>query len=634
MAKGLEYAISLIDRSFGNGIRKAKQQTQGMDDAVGKMNTRIGKTKGIGNSSFGSLMSVAKKATVILGGVFALSSAIAFGKEVTNLTAQFEGYTNAIEFASGDEANKNFEFLDNTIKNLNLDVGASYKGFQTLTGSMKGTKLQGQGVRDIFEGVATAATVMNLSGEQAEGAFLALSQMASKGKVQAEELRGQLGERIPGALKIAADAMGVTQIQFNELLDSGKIYADDFLPKFSKQLKETFESGLPKAANSMQSAINKKNNALLSFKRNFGEAFRPVLIEVLSVGSRLFGFLGELLQHLDPIKTAFKGVYNALQPLIQSYADAMAPLEGLTKSGNKAEMIMIAIGRAIEGVTPLIRFIAEIFGFLNQQVNKVRNALWEHVQAMNESGAAGEFLANVMDTLKYIWEAIQPAVSAVFDIIVALVPLLFMQMKVIMDVVNALFAWGKKTEWVQRLLNALLGSVRSIFGNIRDIVVNSLGSVSDLMVGVFTMDVSKIKSGLKKALDAQLGVAKQMFAGADGAMKGWNEELEAPIDKNVKVVVEQKRKNAPAGMRDYLASLDGSKELDPLKKDTPTATTGNSIAGSGGGNTKHSTFNIQSFVKEMTIKVETLKESPQDIKRMMNQVFNEWVSDLELRADV
>jgi tape measure domain-containing protein len=64
--------------------------------------------------------------------------------------------------------------------------------------------------------------------------------MASKGKVSAEELRGQLGERIPGALGIAARAMGMTQAQFNEMLDSGKIMAEDFLPKFSKRIKKHF----------------------------------------------------------------------------------------------------------------------------------------------------------------------------------------------------------------------------------------------------------------------------------------------------------------------------------------------------------------------------------------------------------
>ena len=41
---------------------------------------------------------------------------------------------------------------------------------------------------------------MGLSADQTSGVLLALQQMISKGTVQAEELRGQLGERLPGAL--------------------------------------------------------------------------------------------------------------------------------------------------------------------------------------------------------------------------------------------------------------------------------------------------------------------------------------------------------------------------------------------------------------------------------------------------
>lgn len=53
-----------------------------------------------------------------------------------------------------------------------------------------------------------AGSALALSKDQMDGVFLALGQMISKGKVQAEELRGQLGERLPGAFDMAAKAMG------------------------------------------------------------------------------------------------------------------------------------------------------------------------------------------------------------------------------------------------------------------------------------------------------------------------------------------------------------------------------------------------------------------------------------------
>jgi len=42
--------------------------------------------------------------------------------------------------------------------------------------------------------------------------------MASKGVVSMEELRGQLGEALPGALQAAASGMGVTTVDLIKLV--------------------------------------------------------------------------------------------------------------------------------------------------------------------------------------------------------------------------------------------------------------------------------------------------------------------------------------------------------------------------------------------------------------------------------
>ena len=84
--------------------------------------------------------------------------------------------------------------------NLN-SLTDSYTKFFVAT---KGTNLEGAETRRIFDSVSKSAAVMALSAEDTEGALKALGQMISKGKVQAEELRGQLGDRLPGAFAIMA----------------------------------------------------------------------------------------------------------------------------------------------------------------------------------------------------------------------------------------------------------------------------------------------------------------------------------------------------------------------------------------------------------------------------------------------
>lgn len=104
----------------------------------------------------------------------------------------------------------------------------------------KDTGISGKEISDAFTAVAASSAKLQLGSEQTQGIFRALEQMMSKGTVQAEELRGQLGDRLPGAFQIAARAMGVTTIQLGEMMKKGQVLTRDFLPKFTQELKRTF----------------------------------------------------------------------------------------------------------------------------------------------------------------------------------------------------------------------------------------------------------------------------------------------------------------------------------------------------------------------------------------------------------
>lgn len=628
----LQYALDLMDRSFSNGIGRAKTETRGLDIAVKNTNQNIGKLKGTGQSTFGGLAQYAKSAGIAILAALSIGALIGFGKEVTSVTAKFEGLENSIRFASGQEGAKNMEFLDGTIKRLNLNMDSSYKGFQTLTGSLKGTALEGQATRDIFEGVGIAASVMNLSAEQSEGAFLALSQMASKGVVSSEELRGQLGERLPGAMGIAAKAMGVTQAKLGEMLQKGEVMATDFLPKFSRELKKTFEGGLPAAMNSMQSAINKQENALTQFKLKTGETFRPLIIGVLEAGNYLFGFLGDMMNYTQPVKDALTGVAVAFQPVVDAIKN-----NGFIKFSddtNFAKMAMESIAGVIVFLTPLLELIGKIIGGVETAINYVRKALYENITAMAETGNVGQALTNVLSVLTWVWELISPAIKYVGEILGVVIGIVFQAIDALIGISNAVFEWGKKITWIQRLLNAWSAAVQSVFKSIRDMAVNYLGGVGDLLVGIFTLDVDRIKLGLSKGFNAVKDTVKLIPNEMKAAYNGWNKELEKPISKNVKITTKTKDAGVtpPGGLVPGAKTPPGLASASDDKKDKKKK---NSLSGSGSGvgDGKHNTFNIQSFVKDLHIHVTNMKESPQEIKAIINQIFNEAIADIELRAN-
>lgn len=609
---GLQYAIDLVDRTFGKTIAKARAHTKGLDNAVGSTNTRISKTGKLGAQNFGGLSKWAKRAALSVATVFATGQLFAFGNEITSLEAKFEGFENAIRFASGDDADQNLQFLDARIKDLNLDVGASYKGFQTLAGSLKGTKLEGQGLRDIFDGVSIAATTMNLSSEQSEGAFLALSQMASKGKVQAEELRGQLGERIPGALKIAADAMNVTQEELNKMLEDGKVYAEDFLPKFAKELKKTFESGLPAAAKSMQASINKKNNAILSFKRNTAQLFRPLIIEIQNSVPKILGYIQKLLPKLFTLKDGVLRIINAFKPLTSVLFSVGESMGGTTSAiqwlqgamENVADVIeIIATGlgtliKWLQPIAPLIKGIAIVWGVLNV------------VMALNP------ILATVL------------AISALIGIVT------IAYNKVGRFRGGVLAAWEIIKGFGRAIKIALIDRFKEF--------LHGLTGVATAIKHLFDGELSKATEAGNKALGNLLGndTKEKLIENAKKTAKLTGEAYRKGVieaSKNVKLatlntpkisVKTNKGLSEKNGIFSFLPNANNT-ESTTNKKTNNKLATASSV--SAGGNSKNQTITIHKFVENIVFKMESGKVDTEDIKRKLQDAFLEITADFEKR---
>jgi len=226
-------------------------------------------------SSVSSISSEWKKAAATIGTFFSVYQAAAFAKDVISTQVAFEGMTVAMNSALGSSkaSADSMVFLREESQRLGLSLEDQVKGYVKIAAAAKGTALEGKPVKEIFTAIAEASTALKLSGEETQGALLAISQMMSKGKVSAEELRGQLGERLPGAFQVAAKAMGVTTAELDKMLQEGKLTAEDFLPKFSKALREHYSDALASASQSTSANINRMKTAIFDFKVSLGEAF-------------------------------------------------------------------------------------------------------------------------------------------------------------------------------------------------------------------------------------------------------------------------------------------------------------------------------------------------------------------------
>lgn len=196
-----------------------------------------------------------------------LAGALAL-REIVDAKTSWEGYNNALKTVTGSQeaANRELEFVKQLAGKLGLDLQSSIDAYTQLAASAKNTGLSLEQVHKIFAAVSAASSVLGLSTDQTSGAFAAMSQMLSKGKVSAEELRGQLGERLPGAFSLFAKSMGVSTSELDQMLQKGEVAAKDTLPAFADALLAAYGPGMADAASSTQAAINRFNSEFFNLK--------------------------------------------------------------------------------------------------------------------------------------------------------------------------------------------------------------------------------------------------------------------------------------------------------------------------------------------------------------------------------
>lgn len=211
------------------------------------------------------------KAGVALGALRSILMGIqSTAREALDANLALERSQRTLEMATGDGAAA-MAFVKRLSKELGLELVTTAQGYAMMSAAAKGTSMEGAKTQEVFTSVARATAAMSLSAEQTHGVLLALSQMISKGKVQSEELRRQLGEHLPGAFNIAARAMGVTTSKLDEMLRAGDVISSDFLPKFAAELQRTLGDAPERAANSLQANINRMKTAFQSLAYEAGQ---------------------------------------------------------------------------------------------------------------------------------------------------------------------------------------------------------------------------------------------------------------------------------------------------------------------------------------------------------------------------
>lgn len=256
---------------------------------------------------------------------------------------------------STEDAAKEMQFIEQESQRLGRGLLVSAQGYSKLLAATEGTNVTVAQTRDIFTAISEASTVLGMSADDTAGAFRAIEQIMSKGKVQAEELRGQLGERLVGAFNQAALSMGITNQQLDKLLEQGQLAADTFLPNFAKQIRATYGDAVEEASNRAIANQERLNNAWLKAEKlvaqgGFLEAVNDGYVDLAEVlSSNEFQQSATALG--ETLGGAVRGISSALSGLIE-VGDEAATVLGAVVLGRAANMgttAMVGLGRSMLG---------------------------------------------------------------------------------------------------------------------------------------------------------------------------------------------------------------------------------------------------------------------------------------------
>lgn len=253
---------------------------------------------------------------------------------------------------SAQAADRAYAFVAQTAKELGLNLEDAGKSFTSMSAAATANGIAMKDQQDLFRQLSRSATVMHLTSEQMGRATTALGQSFSKGKFQAEELRQQLGEAIPGivprfmqAVAKMNEGTALAGKSFDKLLQDGDLNVQKYLPAMIQAL-EASGTGAEAAAKGLSAELNRLSTAWFDLKvKASGGVFSDAAISSVR-------FMAENLENVAGAATLAAGVIAGRLVGVgagKAYSAVAAPVsERVAAPGQASELANVARERAKE----------------------------------------------------------------------------------------------------------------------------------------------------------------------------------------------------------------------------------------------------------------------------------------------
>ncbi len=261
MFKAQYYSLSGKAGNIGSEKFNAElaKLNQSLRETLNKLRSQT-KTASINNTS-DAFNNLASNAIKLSGAFYSVMGALNAYKAIMNAGLKRDSAQRAAKFVLGDKASEAETFIRGLADKTGLNISEGLSSYAKFAAGAQGSMSQEQ-TQELFGNATAMSRLMGLSNDELNGILKAFEQMASKGKIQAEELRGQLGDRMAGAFKLFAEALGMTATELDKAMKDGKVLSADTLPKVAKQMGLMIDKagGWAEVAKSTQTALGKLAN--------------------------------------------------------------------------------------------------------------------------------------------------------------------------------------------------------------------------------------------------------------------------------------------------------------------------------------------------------------------------------------
>ncbi|HAL1059210.1 TPA: tape measure protein [Escherichia coli] len=394
------YALSSKSKTLGNEAfnRELAKLNQNLRETLSKFNKTTSKNNHSENAS-NSLDVLATSAIKAGTAIYSFQTALEAYKKVMEVGLKKEASQRAAQFVLGDEgAKRATEFVKNLANNTGVDqieTLSSFAKFSAGAGDMDAGQKE-----SLFSNVIGTSRLMGLSTDEINGILKAFEQMASKGKIQAEELRGQLGDRMAGAFQLFARSLGMTTEELDKAMKDGKVLSKDVLPKVSAEMGRMIDKagGWEKIINSTQTQLGRLSNSwnnnlalmfdgsqegLVDFTRSLTNLLNSLGGQSKNLGEHFGDLMKSMSNGIDDLTTISYRVqgffdrvtlaYRELNDTQKAVADGIAngllsALKGL------AGIVAVRSGiGAVGGIWSLIRAISTLGNVANTAAGRINS---------------------------------------------------------------------------------------------------------------------------------------------------------------------------------------------------------------------------------------------------------------------